>query len=156
MSMTHSPSEVIQKYLIDAGVGTIWSGGSDWKVFTDTMPPELPHNCILVKDDSPDLDGVDMRSEQTIVHPGIGILVRGKPTTANLTSSAVKTKAREVSAALDDINQTQVTVNVEGGGTATYVVAAFKKSSDVTFIGQEEKTNRFLFSINGTITIKET
>lgn len=144
MILSHSPAEVIQKYLLDQGVGALFSDAADWSVYRDTMPSLEPDQLIVVNDTTPVLDGKDMKSKETIQHPGIMVRVR------SLDSDDGKYKGVEIEAALDAIEATQV--EIDG---YFYLIQAFNITSGLTFVGQEERNNRFLFSINGTLTIKE-
>lgn len=148
--MIHSAAEVIQQYLIDEELGVVWNASrpstTDYFVYRDTIPPTTPDLVIVVNDIMPSLDGRDMRTGDSIQHPGIMIRVRA------LNPDSGKVKGNDIQIALDMIKKTIVTIPSDD---KQYLVAAFCLTSGLMYMGQEENKNRHLFSLNGTITIKE-
>lgn len=143
MTLTHSPAQVVQYYLAAQGVAVVAPAAGPWKVYRDNEP-DMPDQVITIYDTSPVLEGRDMRSNEVIEHPGIAVRVRA------VTSDPAKTKAREVKAKLTALKRTQVTV-----AGVVYLVKAFTLTTGVIPLGEQDKNNRVLYTLNGTLTLAE-
>lgn len=145
--MYHSPSDIIRKMLVDAGLGTEPSAAGAWPVYGISEPSE-PDNVITVydtagRDRGRTFDGE--RQEQN----GFQIRVRA--------SSHVEgyARARALAMALDALYRVTVTVT-DGPAPATYLVHSMNRTGDVLVVGKEIPiTHRHLFTINGMTTIRQ-
>lgn len=146
--MYHSPSEVIRKMLVDAGLGTEPSALGDWPVYSTSEPAD-PDNSITVydtagKDRGRTFDGE--RQEQS----GFQIRVRASSHVGGYA------RARSLAMALDSLYRVAVTVT-DGPAPATYLVHSLNRTGDVIVVGKEIPiTHRHLFTINGVASIRQT
>lgn len=141
-----SPAELIQRFLVAAGVGSATSGTSAWKVYRDKQPAEQPDECITVYETTPVQDGRIMRTGEWIGHPGIMLNVRA------LTSDAAKEKLQAIKTALAGIGYTPVTITTGSGSPFDIVLASFMLVSGPVPLGEDDK-NRKEYTLNGTLTI---
>lgn len=144
-TLIHSPADVVRRLLIDLGLGT--NGGASWPVFTDAEP-NVPDNCITVRDTQGRDGGRDMVTAERAEHHGIQIRVRAG------TQSAGYTKARAIAVALDSSVYQEMVVVAAGAGGA-YKVHAITRTTDVIALGKEVPTaKRSLFTINALISVR--
>lgn len=147
-AMADSPARVIQYYLVAAGAGALprvppATPAPAWLVTRDTEPVN-PDAVITVYDTTPVGDGRDMRTRTTLEHPGVQVRVRA------LTADAGKAKARQIAVLLDAVRRTDVVI-----GPVTYRLAAFTRTGGITPLGQQEQSDRQLFVLNGTFTVRQ-
>ena len=143
--LDHSTADVIRHLMINLGHGVLppTSAGDAWPIYRGNEPP-APDNCITVYD----AQGVDhgrlMVTSERVIDYGFQIRVRSQ------TYEVGHTKARQLQVECDDVYQDEVTID-----STTYIIHAINLTSDVIPLGKEEgSTSRYLFTINGTVTMK--
>jgi hypothetical protein len=133
------------KYAIVAlGFGTLPENSAAWPVHVESEP-DVPDNCITVQETAGTLDGKDMAIGQLDEHLGAQIRVR------SVDHAAGFTKARAVAVGLDEI--TRYGVNVEN---SIYFIQNVSRKSGPLSIGNEPTSKRKLFTINVTISLRQT
>lgn len=139
------PAQVVAAYLIGVGAGTAAGNDDDgvFRVLTDRMPSN-PDNVIVVKNTSPYLDGRYMRGGKVVKHPGVQILVRSAPSS----SWSAYQKAVFVEESLSQQYNTTIVL-----GDWIFQFQSFTLRSGANFVVQEEKEQRQVYTINGTVTI---
>jgi hypothetical protein len=143
-SLEHSPADVLRWLLIHLGVGTDPTTGGSWPIHASSEP-DLPDNLITVYDTAGTTDGRIHRTGETAEHRGVMVQVRG---TSQPTAWA---KADSVKVALDEsLSNELVTVD-----DAEYIVHAATRHSGPLSLGREPSTNRFLFTINAVVSLRQ-
>lgn len=117
---------------------------SGWPIYVGHLP-DKPDNAICIYDTSGVADGRDMRSEETITHPGWQVRVRATD------YGAAQAKMKEVQKFLDTIRRTAVTIDGDD-----YRLEAVRQTGTPLALGQEQKAQRRdTITLNGTLTMKE-
>lgn len=139
----HSPAEVIRQLLVDQGLGT--NPGGIWPVF-DSALPDLPDNCIAVKDRPGTEDGRSMITGELFVHYGFMVFIRSKDHPLGwVKASALRTALAE------GTYQEPVTVD-----DTHYLVHCISRIGAVLPLGYETPTSRRnLFTINAAVSLKQ-
>ena len=143
--MTHSPADVMRWLLIDLGIGTAPEDEGSWPI-QDSNEPDLPDNLITVYDTAGITDGRVQRTGETAEHKGFMVQIRStdKPT--------AWAKAEAIKTAMDEsILNLLVTVD-----TSEYVIYSVTRHSGPVSLGREPSTNRFLFTINAVVSLRQT
>jgi len=144
-SMTHSPADVIRWLLVSLSLGTDPENGLAWPIHVSSEP-DAPDDLIVVYDTAGITNGRIQRSGETVEHKGVMVQVRG---TDHPTAWA---KAEAVNTALDEsVRNSEVTI-----GSEVYVVYSVTRHSGPISLGREPSTNRFLFSINAVVALRQT
>lgn len=144
----YSPARLVAQYLVDNNLvdwppGNTTLPASTWYGFYASMP-ELGDSAVCVYDTTPTPDGRYHRGAgDTVEHPGIQIRVRHKLYDPGWA------KAFEIQQYLDLIKNTTVTVD-----SVPHLLEACTQTAGLTFIGQEEKNKRQLFTLNRILTLK--
>lgn len=139
-----SPAEVIGQLLQANGFGSdVTQAGGQWPVFVAHAADEIDE-ILCVYDTAGVQEGRVMKTAEMTEHFGIQILVR------STTPPRGWSKAKDVSLGLDRVYNQLVTVNGEA-----WTVQSFKRTSPILRLGMEEDHQRFLYTINGTVTLKE-
>jgi len=145
-ALKHSPSDVIQQLLIDLGQGTAVADSGAWPVYA-SQTPDTPDSCITVVDTAGQKQGRMMVDGEVQEFPGVQVMVRcANPVTG-------WTKARAITVALDE-GVTNTGVTIDG---SVYVVYNVSRSSGPLSLGKDApNSKRNLFSINATVTLRQT
>lgn len=144
--MTHSPAKVMLTYLVARGHGVagLNPDPAGWSVYRNKLPKEGDSAVALFRT-SPMLDGREHEVGGRVVeHPGLQLMIRAK------TEDLAEAKGMALETDLALIRNTLVTV-----GANTYRMNCFTKTTGLTYVGPEEQSLRALYSINGTVSIKE-
>ena len=143
-SLAHSPADVIRWLLIDLGLGTDPSEEDSWPIHTSSEP-DSPDNSITVYDTAGIVDGRIQRTGETREHCGVMLQVRG-------TSQPIAwAKANAANVILDEsIDKSNITI-----GSTDYIVYAVTRHSGPLSLGREPSTNRFLFTINAVVALRQ-
>jgi hypothetical protein len=145
-SVDKGGADPVRETIIAIELGTDPDRNRPWPVYVNEMPEE-PDNCIVVLDTDGILNGRFQVDGQVQEQFGIQITVRSPD------FSTGRNKARELAIALDEDVYDQSVV-VEG---STYLVHALSRKSSVLPIGREsENSQRQLFTINFTASIRKT
>ena len=145
MSISNSPSLVIQKYLIAQDIFTLPSEGDTWPVFVSSMPDgnDVENNAALVKDEAPRNERV--MAGDVVQHFGISIQVRA------LDYETGYLKLKDVLTDLSDVHKATVIV-----GANLYYFWTASKFSGVSNLGTEQGTKRrYWFELKCNITLEE-
>ncbi len=142
--LTHPPSDVLRWLLISLDLGTDPEDAGSWPVHASSEP-DSPDNLITVYDTAGITGGRIQRTGETIEHRGVMVQVRGadQPT--------AWAKAEAIKTALDEsVNNSLLTVS-----TTDYIVYAVTRHSGPVSLGREPSTNRFLFTINAVVALRQ-
>jgi hypothetical protein len=142
--MDHSPAQILAAHLIAAGLGTDPDNGGEWPCYIALLP-DKPDNLLVIYDTAGTIDGRIMATGETVEHPGIQVLVRGK------THPVAWAKVRAVKEALDAINRTTVTVT--GPTDTEYRVLGAHQRGTPLALGQDDN-GRMTFSLNAITTLE--
>lgn len=144
-ALTHSPSQVIQQLLVDLGIGTLPSAGGSWPI-TASQERDKPDNVITVYDTAGVPDGRTMIDGVMQEHYGFQVKIRGDK------HSTGYSKASEIQNAIDTgVQNTSVTV-----GSSVYAVATISRTGSIIALGTEPGSTRNLFTINATVSMRQT
>lgn len=140
--MIHSAADVIASYLYGLGVVSQPGGTSPrpWPLFVNSMP-ELPNEAITVYDNIGDMDGKDMRTGRTLIHPGFQFRIR------TIDNRRGEKKGGELIDAMDGIYRDVVVLE-----SVSYLIQAAKLTTPTIPIGAEEGGSRLLYTVNGILT----
>ena len=152
--MNHSPSEIIANLLVNANKAVfdqLAATGLKWPVFTSVVP-DTPDKLLTVYDTTGIKDG-RLETGETIVHPGWQIMSR------SLFPQSSYRMADLLFQWSDTVVNTNVTIQAKTVDSmvipiTTYQVVGLFKTGPILTAGQDEK-RRFLFTLNGTTTIKQ-
>lgn len=143
-ALTHSPAHIIQALLIAEGLGITHSSPGDWKTYRHNIETTADQ-AIFVIGTTGLLDGREMRGGKVSRHHGLQIKVRA------LDGERASLKCLQIQSHLtEQVLRTTVAID-----DATYMVHSISMTSDMAFLGQEEKNRRQVFSSNYTATIEE-
>jgi hypothetical protein len=144
MQLDHSPSEILQKLLIQAGLATLplVETTTTWPAYI-TNKPSRPDACIILTDTPPKMDGRIAFDGEVMQHEGIQIMVRA--TTHQLGWA----KINAIAGAFDEDVYLE-TVHVDN---TNYVVHAIKRANGPLPLGKEPESTRLLFTLNVLATI---
>jgi hypothetical protein len=142
--LLHSPAEIVQQLLIDAGIGTDPDFDLPWPVYS-TNEPDAPDNCITVTDTTGESVGRTQWDGRDEMHWGVQIRIRAvsHENVGWRKGFAIRTFiSQEVS---------QQWVTLEG---TDYLINSFAKIGSVLALGKDvTNTKRSLFTINPTVVI---
>ena len=141
----HSPAEVIKNLLIDKGMGTDPSMQQAWPVFA-AGSPDKPDSAMVCYDSEPYLDGRTMVDGETQLCHGFMVQFR----------SAGFAGGYDKANAVADFFDRTVYLNSVNIGSAKYLVQSVSRKGDVRHLGKEPGTNRSLFTLNATVTVRQT
>ena len=145
MSISDSPSLVIQKYLIAQSIFTLPSEGGTWPVYLSSLPDgnDVENNAALVTDEEPSNERV--MTGDVVQHFGISIQVRA------LDYETGYLKLKDVLTDLSNVHKATVVV-----GANSYYFWAASKFGGVSNLGIEPGTKRrYKFELNCNITLEE-
>lgn len=138
----HEPSEIFRQMLIDLGLGTEGSAGSDWPAYA-TAEPNDPDNCVTIYDTQGMDDGRTMTDGEAWIHPGIQVRVRSK------NQSVGFSKANSIRAAFCQVNSRQVSCD-----TSLYNVECVTHIGQILNVGQDvSPSKRRVHTLNVTTVI---
>jgi hypothetical protein len=144
--LTHPHVEVIAKLLVDLGEGTQRDTNSSgaWPIFIGTIP-DSPDSCIVINRTTSRIGGW-FQTGDADEHFGFQILVRA------LGSSAAEAKVDSIIGKFDrTVNCTTVTIS-----SSSYCVYAITREGDAIPLGTEEESERYLFSLNAVVALRQT
>jgi hypothetical protein len=143
-SLARSPADVVRWLLILLDLGTDPEDADSWPIHASSEP-DSPDNLITVYDTAGMTDGRVHRTGETAEHRGVMVQVRGTDQpTAWVKSDAIRE-------ALDEqVHNLLVTIDDE-----EYVVYAVTRHSGPLSLGREPNTDRFLFTLNAVVTVKQ-
>jgi hypothetical protein len=118
-------------------------GDGDWPISYDTIA-NAPDNALCVYNTDGRLDGRIMNTGEVVEHPGIEIKIRGTG------SGVAYRKAVSLANFLDTICGAPVAIDAK-----RYILAAITRTTPVLRLGQEEGQQRFLYTINAILTVRE-
>ncbi|MCP4566477.1 MAG: hypothetical protein GY841_02720 [FCB group bacterium] len=137
-------SRLVQKFLIDAGLGTSVQGGNAWPVYATFLPDsdDINDDAIVCYDTAGRTDGRVIDTGEHIEHPGFQIMVRSR------NRSAGRAKANDIANVIDAVFRTEVTVD-----GSTYTLQNLSRTGQILDIGAEpEGRGRKFHSVNGVMT----
>jgi len=142
--LDHSQADVVRWLLIAQSIGTDPSLSTAWPIYV-ANEPDTPDNLITVYDTAGIFEGRIQRTGEKVERRGIMIQVRG-------TSHPVTwAKMNALKLALDEsVNKTLVDIGIN-----QYIVYSISRQSGPISLGREPSTNRFLFSINSVVTLRQ-
>lgn len=142
--MTHSPSDVLRKLLIDLGVGAD-PPATPWPIYVGGEPPS-PDNAVTIYDTAGADGGRAMFAGTLLGWVGVQVRVRSSDHPTGWTKAdAIQTTLAE------SVYDERVTV-----GASTYLVHCLSKIGDVLAIGKESPTSkRSLFTFNALMSVKQ-
>ena len=147
-------AEIVGDLLIANSIGVIPTVGiaggtdgtsSDWPIYSVNTPDD-PDNIIVVRDTIGVKQGRLMPSGINLVRPGFQALIR------SLNYKHGNTKANAIAISLaEDVANATVTI-----GAVTYTVHAVSITSGPISLGKSlEDSKRYLFAVNGTVSIHQ-
>ena len=142
-ALAHSPADVTRYVLIDDALGTLPEDKGSWPVHVRTEP-NAPDNVITVYGTSSRLFGREHAEGEMGVSYGIQVRVR------SATYTVGSAKANAIAIAMDAVYQRVIDIS----GTQ-YLVHAFTRTTDVLELGQDPNSQRQLFVINATVTLRQ-
>lgn len=143
--MKHSPAKILVAFFAKAGICSLPSENLAWPAYPNELPDTVAaNNAVLFSDTAGMQDGRNMRSGQTIEHPGIQVMVR------SLEQSAAWTQASIIATVMDAIYRQTIVLD-----TASYLLQSVSRKGSIIPLGRERQQsevakNRFLFTINAT------
>jgi hypothetical protein len=140
--VTNSPAEIVQQLLVD--LVDEW-GGTDWPLFVDNEP-DSPDDAITVYNTDGLLNARLQNTGEFDENPGIQIRIRSAEYTDGWTI------ADAIKAMLDEDVYGNVVAVLDGGD---FEIETFNRSSNVLAIGREPESQRWVFTLNGTIVVNE-
>ena len=145
-ALTHSPSQIVQKLLVDLSLGTLASAGGSWPITCGEEPDEKTGrgSQMFVRTTEGLIQGRSSIDGYVFEKCGIQIMIR------DTRYEDGRTKAKDVQVALDAVVLRSIVIS-----SSTYVVTGFHRNGSVIEIGREVGTNRHLFSINGYLPVRE-
>lgn len=149
-----SPADVLRLYFVQTGVAISSSAtplAGQWPIVTGDLPSSGQDNYLAIQDSGGMLDGRTLSDSKTQVHPRVIIVVR------SLQYPVGFEKGRQITTLMDLIGKP---VSRGGVGTPSITISSLvwtllsaTLSIPITKIGQEEKNNRQLFTINYRLTL---
>lgn len=147
--MDHSAANVIRHYLVGAGYGVLRTTTPSglWPIFTSRLPDSIDR-AIMISNQSGLMDGRNLRTGQTITHPGLQVLIR------DMSEEDGYDKAFAIATALDALKRETVVVNA-----STYIIQAVTRKGDIIPLGSgtqdtELERKRFVHTLNAIATIR--
>ena len=151
--MNYSPGNILRYLCVQNGLCSLPETQTAWPAYADFIPDEGA-NAILFTNTTARKDGRYMRTGETIIHPGVQILFRGR------TQDEAYNKGKEISIFLDSVKRQQVLITTE-----TYRIDGVHKQGDLVPLSMEEhykalerqikenKRNRFIYVLNVIMTV---
>lgn len=136
-------ADIVAAVLRAADVFTLPTDRESWPVYAGFFPDD-PDEAAGVLNTTPIKDGRYQGTGETILHPGVQLLVRG--TTDARAGAKVAAAVNAMDAALREA--------VEIGDESFVLQAATLRSGPVA-LGQEPERRRFLYSVNWTVSLKQ-
>ena len=144
-TLNHSPADIIRYLLIELGQGTLPTDNGTWPVFVSSEP-NLPDQVITVYDTAGHYDGRSMRSGEMYTFHGMQLRIRG------INHQDAFQKANDVAVAMDEqVNRMPITID-----SSIYKIFGISRVSGPLNLGNEENTNRILFTINAVAALRQT
>jgi hypothetical protein len=143
--LNHTPDDIIARLLVALGLGVTDDDeeSTDWPVFYG-YEPDLPDNCITVRETTPVNLGRIMFSGDELRHHGILIRIRANDL------DVAKAKVEDIYAALAAADKENVTIDA-----STYTVYTLNLASGPFHIGKDVPGGkRDVFTINYTVPIR--
>lgn len=152
--MKHSPSSILAEFLTTAS-GSLLSKPSEkvaWPVYISFMPDggNVPADCAAIYDTPGIKDGRLMKTGETIKHHGLQLRIRSTDYEAGWKM------AEDIAAELDTVRNARVTMPGDSGvGDTEYKLQNVSRASSTVPLGKEPGTDRYLFTANFLLTIKQ-
>ena len=147
--MKYPPSEILAQHLIEKNLAQRPADNAgDWQAFIGRMPP-APDNAIMVADTSPE-PIADLLRGPRLQWEGVQIIIRGGKEAAGY--NAAHRRGYIIKAYFEQLKH-DVPVVFEDAG---YLLHYVRLDSGPMFIGNEEETERPLFSSNYLIHLSPT
>ena len=150
-SLVHSPAYIIQKLLVNFGLGTAPAVAGVWPIYV-SQEPDKPDSVITVYDTPGRQQGRLQTSGQWQELYGIQVRIR------DAHHQDGYKKANAIATALDEsIYQNTVTLedNV-GTTTSTYTVHSVSRAGGINSLGKDvARTKRSLFTVNALVSLKQ-
>ena len=141
-NLTHAPSTVVRKAIVDTSLGSLPSSSTDWPIHVHKEPDD-PDNCITVFDIEPRDQGRTMHNEPRTEYFGIQVRVRVR--------KRGNQKPREVANGLTTLlNGLSVTID-----SSVYSLNNVERISGPFSLGQNE-SGKFIVTINAVADITQT
>ncbi len=144
MALTHTPAQIIRGLLTLFGDGSLPTDNTAWPIFVE-QEPAIPDNCLTIYNTPGREDGRSMIDGELLGHFGFQVRIRA----ALVTTGYAKAQALQDTLS-QEILRTAVTID-----STTYVVQAITRISDIHSLGKMPGSSRFLFTINGLLTIRQ-
>ena len=153
-TLPHEVSRIIQQLLINLGhvtdpSGVYLSSDSTWPAFVGNMQ-DIPDNCLVLSDNEGQLEGRTFVDPMLFQKHGLQVRVR-----ANGPSDGY-IKLNSVFNALVPLTRVDVTLDVEGGGTATvtYTIQSVQHRGPIIRMGPEQNSRRYQHSFNSQVSVR--
>lgn len=147
-SLAHTPADVLAQWLSDNGHGTIESlgttGPSDWPIVVGKLTAD-PDDAIAVSDQQGRDEGRDMVTGEVLGQHGIQILLRA------MKQNEGQVKINSIFVAVSALLRSSVTI-----GASTYLIQCVDPVGFPIPLGTEPGTRRDLFSLNATMSVRQT
>lgn len=144
-SLHHSQADVLRWLLVSLGIGTDPTDDVSWPIHASSEP-DLPDNMLTIYDTTGITEGRIQRTGETVEHRGVTIQIRGTD------YRTAWSKSNAVRVALDE----SISVSSVSIGGYNYTVHAVTIKSGPLALGKEPTTNRFLFTINAVMSLRQT
>lgn len=146
-SLTHSAADVIAQLLVDLSLGTDPVAAGDWATYAG-QEPDKPDKCITVFDTEPTSDGRVSIDGEVQEQKGYQIRLRSVDHPSGwLKADTIATELAKTS----NVLRRNVTID-----SSVYLVHSCNKKSGPFGLGEEEGTDRYIFTINFTSAIRQT
>ncbi len=142
--LLHSPADILARLLVTLGQGVATGSGAPWQVQAHTEPSS-PDDTITVYDELGIIDARSMLDGEYMEHEGFQVRVRA-------TDSKIGFKRAR---AIADVLAKHVYDAVVAIDTSTYRVYNCCLKGNVIPLGRQPGTKRFLFTINGTVALRQ-
>jgi hypothetical protein len=144
-ALTHSPAKVLQQLLVNLGAGTLPSANGSWPISSE-QELDKPDGSIVVIDTVGFSDGRNSVTAEHDYHHGFQLRLR------HASKNSAFTKINSIAVVMDETVLDNTVVVDEN----TYRVHAITKRGDIISLGREPESDRSIFTLNATITLRQT
>lgn len=141
----HSGAHVLATYLYTTGIVSKPGSNLSWPLYVGTLPDQ-PAQAIVLMDTQGILGGRIQKTGRTLENPGWQFRIRANDTPTGIL------QGMKINDKLDAILRNEVNML---SPSKQYLIHAVRRTSPILPLGQEEGGQRYLFTINGTITYGE-
>jgi len=142
--LLHSPADIIARLLIALGQGVATGSGAPWQVQADAEPSS-PDDTITVYNELGNIDARSMLDGEYMEHEGFQVRVRA--TDSKIGFKKIRSIADQLA---KHVHVATVVIDA-----STYLIYNCCLKGNVIPLGRQPGTKRFLFTLNGTVALRE-